>query len=325
MLQTDLVFLFHLTLSASAIIFLNAVEGGRIKGLRALAIVPFAPVVVQFSFGGLFSGFVSLYSRSATYIGTWIFIAVLACLMVGNERFRKLYVRFSFQIALYFSALFLFFIFFLPVVLHEISTQMFLLSGLVAVGVASLLLLVLSRVAPVIEKRERTRSARSIAVIWAVVNILYFSNAIPPLPLALKDAGVYHAVAHRADGIYELQGEPRTWLETFLPFETTYHRVSGEGAVVFTSIFAPTGLSTPVLHEWQRYDEVARTWVTKNELSFTINGGRDGGYRGYSRKYGLETGRWRVNVILPSGSIIGRVAFEVIEVATPIQLETTAH
>ena len=130
-LQTDLVFLFHLTLSASAIIFLNAVEGGRIKGLRALAIVPFAPVVVQFSFGGLFSGFVSLYSRSATYIGTWIFIAVLACLMVGNERFRKLYVRFSFQIALYFSALFLFFIFFLPVVLHESAQEKHLSTDLV--------------------------------------------------------------------------------------------------------------------------------------------------------------------------------------------------
>ena len=31
-----------------------------------------------------------------------------------------------------------------------------------------------------------------------IVNILYFANLIPPVPLALKDAGIYHQVNHNS-------------------------------------------------------------------------------------------------------------------------------
>ena len=323
--ESEILLFFYLSLAAIGIVLLNAVESGRVRHLRVLAIAPILPVVAQFAFGGLFSAFVSLYSRSAAFVGTWIFVAALVVLLLGNERFRKLYVRFSFQISLYFFALFLFLIFFLPVVLHKIGTQMFLLSGLIAILCISLLLLVLSRVSPEIERRERTRSARSIAVIWFVITALYFSNAIPPLPLALKDAGVYHGVTHLSDGTYVTQGENHQWYEAFLPVAATYHALPGEGALVFTSVFAPTGLSTQILHVWQWYDPVSKAWITRNTLSFTISGGRDGGYRGYSRTFNLTPGKWRVNVVLPSGSVIGRVSFEVITTESSVELKTTNH
>ena len=91
--------------------------------------------MIQFAFGGLFSGFLSLYSRSASFALSWIFVLVLAFLLLGNERFRKLYVRLSFQIPLYFTVLLSFFAFFLPVVFRSIGPWMFVASGLSAIVV----------------------------------------------------------------------------------------------------------------------------------------------------------------------------------------------
>src|SRR4051812_41049472 len=209
--------IFYLVIAALGIVLLNGIEEGRFTHPWLLKFAPILPVIEQFAFGGLFSAFVSLYSRSAAFYGTWAFVAVLACLLIGNERFRKLYLRFSFQVAMYFAALYLFFIFFLPVVLHKINDFLFLISGLIAIGCAAALLLALSHVAPLIEKKERTRSARSIALIWVIITTLYFTNLIPPLPLALKEAGVYHSVTRLSDGTYSLVGEERTWFESFFP------------------------------------------------------------------------------------------------------------
>jgi hypothetical protein len=323
--QSNALLLFYLFLAGAGIVLLNAVETGRIKHPWILKVSPGLPVIQQFAYGGLFSGFVSLYSRSASFYGTWIFIAVLACLMVGNERFRKLYMRFSVQIAMYFSALFLFFIFFLPIVFHRIGDMLFMLSGLVAVCGAALLLYVLSRVTPELERSERTRSARSIAAIWALVTVLYFTNLIPPLPLALKDAGVYHAVTKLPDGTYELSGEPRAWYQSILPLAQTFHKPPGGTVYVFTAVFAPSGLSTPITYVWQRYDEAKREWVQESRFNLNINGGRDGGFRGYSLKTNPRPGKWRVNVLTPTGLVIGRIPFEVVTSTSTPELEKSIH
>jgi hypothetical protein len=317
--------IFYLFVAALGIIFLNGIEAGRIKHPFFLKTVQLIPVAVQFAFGGLFSGFVSLYSRSASFYGTWVFIAVLACLLIGNERFRKMYLNFSVQVAMYFSALFLFFIFFLPVVLHRIGDLPFIMSGLVAVGCISLLLYTLSKVTPTLEKRERTRSARSIAIIWIVITVLYFTNLIPPLPLALKDAGVYHSVTKLPDGTYSLVGEPRTWYQAFLPFPTTFHKKPSETIYVFTAVFAPSGLSTPITYVWQRYDDTSRNWVQESRFDLTINGGRDGGYRGYSLKSNPVPGRWRVSVLTQTGLVIGRISFDVLDASSSPELLTSVH
>ncbi len=317
--------LFYVVLAAAGIILINGIEAGKLQRPWLLSIAQLIPVAVQFAFGGLFSAFVSLYSRSAAFYGTWAFIAILACLLIGNERFRKLYLNFSFQVAMYFGALYLFFIFFLPVIFHKIGDAMFIISGLVAVGCIALLLHTLSRVTPALERQERTRSARSVAIIYLVITILYFTNLIPPLPLALKEAGVYHHVSKSAEGKYILSGEPRSWIESFAPLPTTFHKKNGESVYVFTAVFAPSGLSTPITYEWQRYDTKTHDWITDSKFSFSINGGRDGGYRGYSLTSNPEAGSWRVNVLTPSGLVIGRVSFNVVDVSTAPELETTTQ
>ena len=62
---TDALFIFYLALSSSGILLINALEAGKIRNKFLVDAAPVVPIIVQFAFGGLFSGFLSLYSRSA--------------------------------------------------------------------------------------------------------------------------------------------------------------------------------------------------------------------------------------------------------------------
>lgn len=317
--QTNALLFSYLALAALGIMLINMLETGRLRGRTLVAAYPLMPVLVQFAFGGLFSGYLSLYSRSASLAVSWIFVVALAFLLVGNERFTRLYVRFPFQVGIYFAALFSFFIFFLPVVFKEIGTLIFLASGAMSIGVIALLLAASRLLAPGIPGTDWRRAIGTVAVVYAVINGLYFADIIPPLPLSLKDAGVYHSVERQPDGSYLLAAEPRAWYEEYLRYETTYHQGATSTAPVYvwSTIFAPTGLSTVIEHQWQRYDDAARAWVTTDAVSFPITGGRDGGYRGYTAKAGISPGRWRVNVLAQGGKLITRIGFTVVVADTP--------
>lgn len=314
----NILLLSYLLLVGGGIVVLNVVESGRVRNRFMLAIAPFAPVVIQFFFGGLFSGYLSLYSRSAGIALSWVFVIVLAVLLVGNERFRTLYLRLPFQLSIYFTALFSFLIFFLPLVFKSIGTHMFIFSGITSVLLISAFLYILKQLMPERVQENWKPTVRSLVAIFLVFNVLYFSNLIPPLPLALKEAGVYHSVERVGDG-YRLTYEPQHWYVRYLNRPATVHSVSGGKIYVFSAVFAPSGLSTVIRHQWQYFDPAADRWVTKSDVRFTIHGGRDGGFRGYSEKRDPEAGSWRVNVLTAQGQIIGRTGFTVIAASgTPV-------
>ena len=321
LLLTNVLLFSYLVIAALGILVINLIQTGRLRHPLYLKALPLLPVVAQFAFGGLFSAYLSLYSRSAAVSVSWIFLAALVVLIFGNERFSHFYARFPVQIGIYFTVLFSFLIFFLPVVFHRIGTLMFLVSGIVALALTSALLAALLKLMPEMSV-HRTRVARTIAVIYLVFNTLYFTGAIPPLPLALKDAGVYHAVTRTPSGGYSLMGEPVPWYDILARYNSTYQVRSGENAYAYSAVFAPSGLSITILHEWQRYDEVSKRWVTTDTVAFPIYGGRDGGYRGYSIKSAITPGPWRVNVITQDGQLIGRISFTVDTAAGAVQIET---
>lgn len=299
----NLLLFFYIILAASCITIINLIEAGRWRHPRILAVTPLIPVVAQFAFGGLFAAYLSLYWRSVAVEISWIFIVLIAALLIGNERFVRLYTRFVFQFSIFFTALFSFLIFFLPVISGKIGPYMFLASGAASLMVITSFYYFLLFLVPERAKAESTSLARSIAVIFLTFNALYFSGAIPPLPLALKDAGVYHG-ATRIGNEYRLLGEPTQWSKAYLRYSTVFHRASGESAYVYTAIFAPTGLNATILHKWQRYDAYTKEWITEETIPFYIIGGRDGGYRGYSIKSDIDPGKWRVDVVTEFGQLI---------------------
>jgi hypothetical protein len=274
---------------------------------RALEWIPF---VSQFAFGGMFSGFLIFYSQSGSLVASWPFVLLIFALLATNEFMRKYHERLTFQSLLLFFCFFSFAIYTLPILIGEMGDWVFELSGLAAIILFALFLGFLT----LIDKKRVTESLKNIVLgavaIYLLITTLYFSNVLPPIPLALKDIGIYHSIV-RDGADYIVTEDPQPWYSRLTGVTVTVN--GGEALYAFSSIFAPTRISTNVVHEWQYYDEAKNNWVTAASIPFPINGGRDGGYRGYTAKGLLTPGKWRVNVKTTRGQLIGREAFKVVQ------------
>jgi hypothetical protein len=122
-------------------------------------------------------------------------------------------------------------------------------------------------------------------------------------------------VVRNAAGYEVMYVEPpryRFWRRWDNPFYLS----KGEPAYCYTAIFAPRRLRVPVRHVWSYYHP-ARGWTVTDRISFEIAGGRDGGYRGFTRKRLLFPGEWRVEVETYNGKTLGRIDFVVVESPDP--------
>ena len=317
----DNVVLFaYLVVAFLAIVAINFYEEGVLKGFLFEKIRFLAPLAMQFAFGGLFSGFVIFYSRSATWASSWPFIFLLVALLVGNEFFKKKYTKFTFRMSIFFTALFSFLIFYIPVVVGSIGTLIFLLSGLVSIATIVVIVYIFKFFIPTRIRKSKSVLKWSIGSIFILINVFYFTNIIPPIPLSLKEANAYYFVERTSDGNYFVKSEIESWYDFLTPNKTIYIAF-GDPVYVFSSVFAPTKLNTEIFHRWQYYDEDSVEWIESDEFGFKISGGRDGGYRGYTMKSNVVEGFWRVDVVTKRGQLIGRVKFNVKKIEKPIMLE----
>jgi hypothetical protein len=156
--------------------------------------------------------------------------------------------------------------------------------------------------------------------ICLLFNFLYFLNIIPPVPLALKNVGIYHSLLTRAGGGYVALYEPSHWWEFWRDTSGIYTLSPGQSAFCFSSVFAPSNLEAPVYHRWEKQNSNDGAWETQSRLSFEISGGRNDGYRGFTAKSALTPGRWRCNVETGQGQLIGRVGFTVVTASTTPEL-----
>jgi hypothetical protein len=280
--------------------------------------------VMQFFFGGIFSTFLVFYFRSGSIVTDWPFLVLLAAAFVANERLKRHYARLSFQIALLFISYYAFAIYLMPILLHEISTSVFLLSGAVSIGTIGIFILILRKFSH--ERfvgRTKWFSRGAIAVIFIAVNALYFANLIPPLPLSLKDAGIYQSFVVNSPGNYSAQTENQGPF-SFFNWSETVHIAPSTPLYAYTAIFSPTALNTNIIHEWQYYNASTSAWTTRGRVSLAVTGGANGGYRTFSIMPAITAGSWRVNVETPGGQLIGQLRFDVVVTSTPTQLQTVA-
>ena len=169
------------------------------------------PLMIQFAFGGLFSGYVVFYSRGGTFSASWIFLLLLASLLIGNEFFREKYHQLRFKITIYYVAIFSFLIFFVPVVVKKIGGGIFILSGLLSLLVIYAFLKYLGALSSNPLKQQRNYIFRNIGVTFIVINLLYFTNIIPPLPLSLKEIDLAHNITRVDSGSYIIEKEKFPW------------------------------------------------------------------------------------------------------------------
>jgi len=294
-------------------------EGGAEPGPeRRFRLSVWLPAATQFALGGLWSGFLVFYSRSAVLAASWPFLLLLLAFLIGNEAFRRYHSRLIFTALLLFFALYSYAVFVVPVFTRSIGLIAFLASGACAVVAYYFFL----RLLWVLDRRRYRQSRWPLIggaiAITAAMNLFYFTGILPPLPLALSDVGVYHAI-HRAGAVYQAQEEPQPWTVRLGLARPAMHVAPGEKLALYSAVFAPIRMSTQITHRWQWWDARAKHWQTLSTVSFAISGGRGNGYRGYSLKTGPRSGDWRVNIDSADGRLIGRLAFTVMAVPAPVQ------
>jgi hypothetical protein len=275
---------------------------------------------VQFVFGGVLSVFLVFYFRSGDLSVSWPFLLILALAFWANESLKRHFVRLTFQVSLFFLSLFCCAIFLVPVIVHDIGAQVFLVSGVVSLIFMFLFLMVLA----FYSKEKFTQSRKmiffSVLGIYVSMNILYFTNLIPPIPLSLKDSGAYHFI-QKTDNTYIAQKEKSKVINFFERYPE-FKSENGGPVYAYSAIFSPTSFKTEVIQVWEHYDDFNKQWIESDRVVLPVVGGREGGFRTYSIKSNLDPGQWRVNVITPRGQLIGRIRFTMVLVDDTPELES---
>lgn len=320
----NLLLLFYLTLAATCIIVFNRrskpqrLETDPAFEHEKTAEPLFLLLVMQFCFGGLASNLLILYGKSGSFGSSLLFIIFLGVLLIGNEFLKSKYDQLRFNIGVYYFLLLTYLVIAVPTfILHTIGTKSFLISGVVSLGLMGVFISLLRIFALRNNRRRQLWEIRGmILVIFLVFNGLYFANIIPPVPLSLKSAGIYHSIAPLdtpgdSGAIYAATYEPKKWYEFWRDTADDFNIAEGQPAYCFSAVFAPGELSTPIYHRWEYLYPQTGKWITTGIVQFPINGGREEGYRGYSKKQVLTDGEWRCSVETSSGQVIGRITFTV--------------
>ncbi len=266
---------------------------------------------IQFTFGGVLSVLLVFYFRSSDLASSWPFLLILALAFWANESLKRSFIRLGFQVMLLYLSIYCFLIFLVPVITHKFGGWIFLLSGvasLVVIWGFILLIKIFSR-----KQYEQGKKILFIAVfgIFTLVNVLYYTNIIPPIPLSLKDAGVYYSLVADGTGGYFATGEEPKW-QNYFTLYPDFRYLEGQPVYVYSAIFSPSRLNVEVVHEWQHKGADGK-WVMTDKIPLTIIGGRDGGFRTYSlKRFNLDPGQWRVNVLTTRGQVIGRIRFNLV-------------
>ncbi|HEX4272430.1 MAG TPA: DUF2914 domain-containing protein [Rhizomicrobium sp.] len=313
---TQAVFIVYLLVAGIAIASLHVLESrpdGKKPSDKTRTIMV---AVTQFALGCLLSGFCVFYIRSASITSSWPFLLAMAAIFIGNEYMRRYHARLVFSALLFFFALYSYTIMLVPVVSGHIGRIPFIISGVLAVVLFFFYMQALARLG-----HERYRGARmqifgGMTLIWIFLNIAYFLRVLPPLPLVLTDAGIYHNV-QRVGANFQatVEDEPPEW-EALFGTRAIIHVQPGAKLFLYNAVFAPRGLHTRIVHDWQ-WLQPGKGWQTQQRVPVAITGGREDGFRFYTTKSAPRPGQWQVNILTGDGRSVGRVRFGVEEQAVP--------
>jgi hypothetical protein len=319
--MTQAAFIIYLLVAGITIAFLHVLESrpdGRKPSdkMRTILIA-----ITQFALGCLLSGFCVFYIRSASITSSWPFLLAMAAIFIANEYMRRYHARLVFSALLFFFAIYSYAILLVPLVTHRIGRIPFLISGGVAAVLFFFFMQALARLG-----HDRYRGARmqvfaGMVLITIFLNVAYFLRLLPPLPLVLTDAGIYHQVTRQGANFQAAEeDEPAEWQALF-GTHAIMHIQKGARLYLYSAIFAPHGLNTRIVHDWQ-WLQPGRGWVSQQRIFFPIQGGREDGYRYFTFKTAPRPGQWQVNIQTFDGRAVGRVRFAVEEQAVPPAVTT---
>jgi hypothetical protein len=300
--HVDVLDLFILTgylAAAAAILWWLGYRHSLQRETTRLERVPY--LALQFLFGGLFSALFIFYIKNASHTLALLWTLSLAGLLIANEFIEDKYRRFTLTWTVFGLCAILLFNFLLPFVMGSIHFIWFYISTLAGAGL-------------VYGLRFMTpgRPGR-IGPVWLIATILaiaYPLDIIPPVPLVKRDIQIGMQL-QTGDGKYQLVVDKATPFNFWRILDNRIHLVPGQRLYCVSSVFAPRGLSARLYHRWQYYDQNAG-WVNTERIGFNLEGGRGGGFRGYTYKQNISAGEWRVSIETEYGRTVAMRKFTVI-------------
>lgn len=321
----NLLLLGYLVVLGLLLPLLTLIEAGRITQRWMTRFQDGYPAAIQFCFGALFSAYVVFYSQSVSFTGNALYLGVLVVLLVVNEFLHRRLLYAALRFGLYFLACTSFLIFIIPILTRTMGYWTFLAGSVLSLLLVGWMLRWLYQSGAFPQKSQFFATLAVVLALFGLLHGFYRFNLIPPVPLSLRDGGIYHQVTHEGP-VYRLRYEAPTALRFWQRSDRTFRYVEGDTVYCFAAVFAPTDLAQRIYHHWQRYDEQARRWVTSDRIGYSLLGGRYTGYRGYTFKRTVQPGRWRVDVETEEGQTLGRIPFTLTPVAaSPRQWKTVVY
>jgi hypothetical protein len=309
----NLVLLFYVLLASGSLLLFYVGVAERGPAFLVRVFYRFAPLAMQYAFGGLLSGMLIFYGRSGDWLASAPFLLLILAVIIGNEFVDKRSDRLVYQLALYFIGLFSYVVLVVPVTLGKMGSGIFILSGVIALMLVTFMVQILYKIIPHFMTLNTSRVIVTIGFIYVGFNVLYFTNLIPPIPLSLTQLSVAQSVevisATDALKQYRVEYEVQPWYRR-LPFARPVLHPVGDSIVCFARVYAPTKLSTTIYHRWE-YKNDAGDWQEQSRIGYGIAGSNSNGYGGYTRISNFFPGVWRCSVETERGQVLGREVLRV--------------
>lgn len=305
LLAENILLAFYFLLVFVGVLLWHKFETKRIKNAQHLEYQSLIFLMTQFAFGGLFSSLTVFYIKSASIFASWPFILILFGGMIATEYLKKHFTQFLVQIGTLYMLLFAYFIMIIPLFVRLINTWVFIFSGILSLVAIFAYVFIFSGYVPKLIKGKEKYVLMVIGGVFAIVNIFYFTNIIPPIPLALKDSGVYQKVDKQGNSYKFLNFKNRFSLKDL---KQEYTVPANSSVYFYSSVYAPVKFKQKIVHNWQKKN-IKGDWVTISKVDFPIYGGNDAGYRGYSISGNVTVGEYRVLVETDRGQVLGGETF----------------
>lgn len=321
-LLDNLILLFYVLLATLSFFLLYVGVAERASDFFNRYFKLLAPIAMQYSFGGLLSGMLIFYGRSGDWVASAPFLLLIVTVIIGNEFVSKRSDRLIYHLALYFIGLFSYVVLVVPVLTGKMGDWVFIVSGLIALLLVTLVVQVLYRIVPRFMALNTQRVIFSIGMIYVGFNTLYFTSIIPPIPLSLTELMIVQSVESSGLGAvrtYRVEVEPQPW-HRILPFSHPVLHPTGDSIACFARVFAPTKLSTEIFHRWEYKDKDGK-WQSREPIGYTISGTNVQGYGGYTRITTFTPGLWRCGVETKRGQVLGRTTVLIDTSQRPQKLE----
>jgi len=263
----------------------------------------------HFAQGALLSAFTLFYFKSAGVSSSLLFLVILLIPLIINE-FELIRGIGLITKSLFFNlTLMSFVVVYSPLPFGHVGLLVFSIGLLIYLGLVAIIYHYFIRLK--IENHTLKKYWLTPALCLALLFFgLRLIKVIPPVPLSIETAGIYHKV-EKDYPTYRLFHEKKWW--RFWDNSDEYFEARpGDRPYFFASIFAPRGFKDKIYVRWLKY--IHGDWKTSDRIPLTIIGGRGKGFRGYTYKENYTPGQWRISVETSGAVEIGRLNFEIVEV-----------